>query len=73
MQRSAGSPGTEFAGSAAAASASAAAAAGGSGSFQLGVPRVGEYDMMSEDEQPRDTAADIALKGAVKRTRVEGR
>eukprot|EP00752_Nemacystus_decipiens_P014601 g13003.t1 len=47
----------------------------GSGSGQHGVAcGAGGYDMMSEDEQPRESAAgSAALKGAVKRTRVEGR
>lgn len=71
MQRGLGSKGTGLAGSAA---AGAGASAGGSRPAQRGVDSgFGGYNMMSEDEQPNNSAADAGLKGAVKRTRVEGR
>lgn len=66
--------GSKGAGSAA---SSPGAAAGSIGSGYHGVDGldggVGGYDMMGEDEQPKDSGADVGLKGAVKRTRVEGR
>lgn len=71
MRRGAGSKG---AGSGAGSGAGVRAAAGSSGSGLHGVDSgVEEYDIMSDDEQPQDSAANAGLEGVVKRTRVEGR